>query len=111
MTHAVKSVQLLDLGLLHRTVTVSDGDLLTVFQCATVYATYGDTTGIRAVVERCNQHLWGALQLCGSRDNLQNLVQQIGDICGGLVIVLTHPTVLGRAIDYGEVQLVFSSAQ
>ena len=111
MSHAVEGMELLDLGLLHRTVTMGNGYLHAVLQLTAMYTAHGDTACVGAIVQRGNQHLGRTLNLLGSRNHLQNLVQQIGDVCCGLVIVLTHPTVLGRAIDHGEVQLVFGGIQ
>ena len=82
-----------------------------IFQLTTMNTAHSNTTCIRAVVQRGNQHLGCALNLLGGRDNLDNLIQQVSNIGGGFVIVFTHPAILGRAIDYREVQLVLCSVQ
>ena len=95
MAHTVEGMQFLDLRLLHRTVAVGNGHLLAVLQLATMYASYGDTACIARIVERGDEHLRGTLNLLRSGNHLNDLVQQIGNIGGGLIVVLTHPTVLG----------------
>ena len=111
VSHAVEGVQLLDLGLLRRTVAMAECDLHAVLQYATVHAAHGNTARIARIVERGDKHLRRAFQLLWSGNHLQNLVQQIGDVARRYVIVGTHPAVLGRAIDYGEVKLVFSGIE
>ena len=111
VTHTIKGVELLNLGLLHRTIAMGNGDLHTVLEGAAMYATHGDTACVRAIVERGDQHLRGTLELLRSRNHLYNLIKKIGNVSGGVVVVLTHPSVLGRAIDNGEVELVLGSIQ
>ena len=74
MTHTVEGMQFLDLCLLHRTVAMGNGNLHAVLQLTTMYATYGDTTRVRAIVERCDEHLGRTLQLLRCRDDLDNLI-------------------------------------
>ena len=76
-----------------------------------MHAAYGDTTRIVGVVQRSDQHLRRTLQLLGSRDMLQDAVQQRTDVVRRLLPVIAHPSVLGRSVDDGEVQLVFRSVQ
>ena len=111
VSHTVEGMQLLNLRLLRRTVAMGNGDLHAVLQLATMYAAHGDTACIRTIVQRSDKHLGSTLNLLGSGNHLDNLIQQIGDIGSGFVVVLTHPTILGRAINHREIQLVFSSIQ
>ena len=46
VSHALKRMQLLDAGLLHRAVAVGDGHLHAVLECAAMYASDGDTSGV-----------------------------------------------------------------
>ena len=46
-----------------------------------------------------------------SRNLVYNLVEQIFDVVGRRLPVLTHPAVLGRTVDHGEVQLVLGGIE
>ena len=109
MRHTLKGVQFLDLCLLQRTVTMSDGHLHTILQLSTMYTTHGDTALIARIVERGDQHLRCTLYLLRSRNHLDNLIQQISDIVGRRLPVLTHPAILGRTINHREVELILGS--
>ena len=111
MRHTLKGMQFLDLCLLQRTVTMSDGHLHTVLQLSTMYTTHGDTALIARIVERGDQHLRCTLYLLRSRNHLDNLIQQISDIVGRRLPVLTHPAILGRTINHPEVELILGSVQ
>ena len=95
MSHALEGVQFLDLGLLHRTVTMGNRHLHAILQPSTMNTSHGDAALIARVVERGDEHLRGALNLLRSRYHLDNLIKQIGDIVGRCLPVFTHPTVLG----------------
>ena len=109
--HTRKGVQFLDFCLLLAAVAMGNSDVHTLLQGAPVYATHGNTSCIVAIVEAGNQHLRRTLQHFGSRNILQNAVQQVSNIIRRLAPVLAHPSVLGRAIDNGEVQLVLCGIQ
>ena len=109
--HALEGVQFLDFGLHDAAVTLCQRDVHALAQRATVYAAHGDTSGIGRVVQRSHQHLRRAFQLLGSRDVLQNAVQQGADVVGLFLPVGAHPVVLCRTVDDGEVQLVFGGVQ
>ena len=94
MRHTLKSVQFLDLCLLQRPVTMGDGHLHAVLQLSTVDTTYGDTSLITRIVERGDQHLRCTLNLLRGGNHLNDLIQQISDIVGRRLPVLTHPAVL-----------------
>ena len=111
MTHPLKGMEFLDAGLLARTIAMGNGDIHTLGEDATVYTSHGDTSGVTAVVQRGDEHLGRTLNHLGSRNHLYNLVEQIMDIGGGLLVVLAHPVVLGRTIDHGEIQLVFGGIE
>ena len=74
MAHTVEDVQLLDLRLLQRTVTMGDGHLLAVLQGSAMYTAHGNAASVRAIVERGDEHLRRTLQLLGSRYHLDNLI-------------------------------------
>ena len=111
VTHTLKGMQLLDLGLLLAAVAVTDGDVHTIAQHATMHAAHGDTTRIAAIIERSDKHLGRSVQLAWSRNLLEYLVEQIFDIVGRLGPVCRHPTVLGRAINDREIELVFGGVE
>ncbi len=46
-----------------------------------------------------------------SRNNLNNLVEQIIDIVCWLLVVWAHPAILGRAIDHREVELILAGIE
>ena len=104
-------MQFLDLCLLLAAVAVYNGNVHTLLQGTAVNTSYGNTTRIVAVVKAGDKHLRGTLQYLGGGDVLQDAVQQICDVICGLVPILAHPSVLGRAIDNGEVQLLLCSVQ
>ena len=111
MTHTLEGMEFLDLGLLLATVTMADSYVHTILQSTTVYTTYGDTTGVRAIIKRCDQELRSTLQLLRSRDNLHNLVEQIVNVICWLVVVIAHPAILCRTVNYSEVKLFLSSIE
>ena len=51
VAHALEGVELLDLGLLHGTIAMGNGNLHAILQRATMYATHGDTALIAGVIE------------------------------------------------------------
>ena len=72
---------------------------------------YGDTSGIRRIVNWSNQHLRSSFQLFRSRNVFHDGIQQRSDGAGRSFPVFTHPVVLGRTVDYREVQLVFCGVE
>ena len=96
-----------DFALEHITVTFHKRYVHAFFQCAAMYASYGDTTRIRRIVQRGNQHLRSPFQLLRSGNILDNTIQQRSDGVGRMLPVCAHPVVFGRTVDNGEVQLVF----
>ena len=105
--HTLERVEFLDLGLLHCTVAMGNRHLHTVLQFAAMHATYGDTALITGVVETRDQHLGRAIKVFRRGNHLNDLIQQISNVVRRRLPVLTHPAVLGRTVDDGEVQLVF----
>ena len=104
-------MQFLDFCLLLTAVTVNNGNVHAFFQGSTMHTSYGYTTRIVAVVQTGNKHLGRSLQYFGSRDVLQNAIQQIGNVICRVAPVFAHPALLGRTIDNGEVQLVLCGIQ
>ena len=76
-----------------------------------MHAAYGDTSGIRRIVKWSNQHLRSSFQLFRSRNVFHDGIQQRSDGAGRSFPVFTHPVVLGRTVDYREVQLVFCGVE
>ena len=111
VSHTLKGVQLLNLSLLHGAIAVCNGYLHAILQGATVYTTYGDTTLIARIVERCDEHLRCSLLLLWGGDHLYDFIKQISDIVGRFLPVLTHPAVLSRTINHGEIQLLLGGIE
>ena len=107
----LKGVQLLDLGLLLGAVAVADGDVHAVAQRAAVDTAHSDAACVVAIVERRDEHLGRTLKMLRRGNHFNNLVEQIVDVAGGSLPVLTHPAVLGRAVDDGEVELVLGGVK
>ena len=90
---------------------MSHGDVHSLAQCASVYTSHGNASGIVGVVQTGNQHLGCTLQLFGCGNVLHDAVQQVADVVGGLSPILAHPSVLGRTVNHGEVQLFLCGIQ
>ena len=101
----------LDFGLHHGAVTFGQGDVHAFFQGTSVHTAYGDTSRVGRIVERGNQHLRRTFQLLRSRDVFHDGIQQRGDGTRRCLPVFTHPVVLGRTVEHGEVQLVFCGVE
>ena len=91
----------------HIAITFYQRDVHTFFQGTAMYATYGNTTGIRRIIQRSNQHLRSTFQLFGSRNIFNNTIQQRGNGICRLLPVCAHPVIFGGTVNNGEVQLVF----
>ena len=76
-----------------------------------MYAAYGDTAHVVAVVEAGDEHLRVALEGCWGGDIFDDGVEQRNDVVGGLVPVGRHPALLGRAVDGDELQLVLRGVE
>ena len=76
-----------------------------------MHATHGDTASVVAVIKRGDKHLRCALQVLRLRNYLHYLVEQIVDVVCRLLVVGTHPSVLGGAIDHREVELVLTGVE
>ena len=111
VSHTFESVEFLDLSLLLSSVAMADSDIHTILQGTTVNAAHCNTTRIRAVIQRGDEKLRCTLQLFRSRNDLYNLIEQIVDVVGRSLPVFSHPAILGRAIDYREIELFLSSVE
>jgi hypothetical protein len=81
-------------------------------QGAAVKTTDGDTAGIAAEVQRSDLQLRHARSSdFGRWDVRENAFKQIREVFFGLEPACAHPSVLGRAVKYGVVQLVLSSVE
>ena len=109
--HAFKSMQFLNLWLDDRTVAFRQRYVHAFSQSAAMHTAYGNTTGIRGIVQWCHQHLRRTFQLRGSRDILQDTIQQRINIIRRLLPVGAHPVIFCRTVNNGEIQLVFRCFQ
>ena len=85
--------------------------LLALFQLATVYTSYGDTTYILRIIQRSNQHLRSTLQHLWFGDILDDRIKHSRDILFRLLPILGHPALLGGTINSREVKLLLGSIQ
>ena len=111
VTDALKSMKLLNLRLFLGAIAVTDSDVHAVTQHTAMHAAHRDAPGIVAVIERCNEHLRRPLQMLGSRYHLKNLVKQVIYVVSGRLPVRSHPAILSRAVNHGEVELLFGSIE
>ena len=72
--NALKSVKLFNLFLFHRSITMANGNLHTVFQRTSVYSSYRNTASIVTVIKRCDKHLRLTIYVLWRRYGLKNLV-------------------------------------
>ena len=93
MSHTLEGMKFLNLGLLHRSVAMADSNIHTILEYTTMNTTYGDTTSVVTIVERCDKHLRSTLKLLRGRDNLNYLVEKIVDIVSRLIPLLSHPAI------------------
>ena len=107
MSHSLKSMQFLDTGLLGRAITMADCYVHAFTKHTTVHTPNGYTTCIAGVVEAGDKHLGCSLYDFRSRYHLDYLVKQICYVVCRLLVVGTHPSVLCRTVNDGEIKLVF----
>ena len=110
-THALKGLELLDFRFLEGAVAVGDGDIHAFAHGAAVHTPDGDAAGVVGIVERGDEQLRSAFEARGSGDVFEDLVQQVVDVFGGVVVVFAHPVVFGRAVNDGEAELLFGGAE
>ena len=110
-SHTFKCMQFLDFGFHKTSITLGQRYIHTLSKRTTMYTTYGNTSGIRRIIQRSYKHLRSTFQLRGSRYILYNTVQQCEDIISRSLPVRTHPVVLCRTVDNGEIQLILCSIQ
>ena len=109
--HTLECMQLLNLRLLRRAVTMADSNIHTILERTAVYTSHGYAARVGAIVQGSDEKLGRTLQLLGSRNNLYYLVKQIVNIIRRALPVLCHPSVLGRTVDNGEIELFFRSVE
>ena len=107
LCHALKGAQFLNFLLHHLTIALAECHLHTIGELATAHATHGNTSHIRIIVERSDEHLRLAFHHFRTGNVFDNGIEHGVNIVGGLVPVQTHPSLLGRAKHGGEIELVF----
>lgn len=85
---------------------MADGDVHAIANRTSVDTSHSNTSCVAGVIQRRDEHLRRTLKDAWSRNNFQNLVEQIVNIVRRSFEIWTHPAILGRTIDDGEVQLV-----
>ena len=111
LAQALEHHHLLDLGLLDDVVALAQGHRHAGLQGSARDASHGDPAHVRGVFQGGHEHLRGAFHDGGSRDFLQDGVQEGGDVIGGLAPVLGHPALLRGTVDGLEIQLVLGGAE
>ena len=110
-SHSLESMHLLDFYFFGSAVAVSDCHIHAFGNRTSVNATYGNATRIIGIVERSDEHLRRTFQLLWRGNDFHNFVKQIVDVFRRRIVVLSHPSVFGRAIYNGEIQLIFCCAK
>ena len=103
--HTLKSMQFLYFWLNNASVTLYQRHIHTFSQSTAMYTAYGNTSGIRRIIQRSDQHLRSTFQPLGCRDIFQDAVKQRINIVGRLLPIRAHPIVLGRAVNNRKIQL------
>ena len=80
-------------------------------EVAAVQPSNGNPPRVLAVIERGDLELGGAFFVGRLRHVFQDDVQQVGDVLGGVVPVLGHPTVFRGPVHCGEVELFLCGVQ
>ena len=106
LAQAVKDHKVLNLGFLHRTVSLAEGYLLTCVKGSSLYPANCNSAHIRGVLQGGDKHLASALLNSRRRNDIYYGIQQRCYICGWLLPIQRHPALLGAAIDSSVVQLV-----
>ena len=107
VSQPLERVDFLDFRFHQRAVAFGQGDVHAFADGAPVYAAHGDAARVVGVVERGDEHLRRAFQLARGGDVFDDGVEQRRDGARRRAPVLAHPVVLGRAVEHGEVELVF----
>ena len=104
--------QLLDLGLLHRlSVALCERNILSCTQFATCNLTYGNTTHVGRIFERCDQHLGRTLDHFGLGNLVDDCVEQRGNATRRLLPLVRHPALLGRTVNRLVIKLFLRSVE
>ena len=106
-SHTLECVKLLDALAHHRAVLLAKANLHALAQFAAMHTTNCDTSYIRRVVERRDEHLRSALEHLRSWNIFDDGVEQRDDVVGRFFPIVAHPVLLCRAIDCREVELFF----
>ena len=111
LRHTFKSAQFLDFLSHHLAIALAERHFHAVGEFATVNTSHSDTTYIRIIVKRSDEHLWLAFHDFWARDMLDDSVEHSVDIISRFVPIEAHPPLLSRAKHGWEVELVFSSVE
>ncbi len=95
----------------HGAVAAAKSDFLAFADGAAVNAANGNAAYVFAEIQRGYQHLRGSGILGGPGNGVDYGVEQRQDIVGGVPEVGAHPSLLGRAVQSGEVQLFFGCVE
>ncbi len=104
-------MQLLDALLDDGSVLLAEGDGHTFAELAAVHASDGYSSHIAREVERCDEHLSRALYGGGRGYVFYYGVEHRGDVVGGILPVVAHPSLLGRSVDGREVELFLGGVE
>ena len=110
-SHTLEGVELLNFLADDRTVATAERNFLPFADLTSMHAADGNTADILGVVERRDEHLRIAGIVLGAGDIFYDGIEQGHDAVGGIVVVCTHPTLLGRAVECGEIELVLAGVE
>ena len=111
LAETVEDHELLDLMFLHDIIALAEADRHAGLQGAAGDTANGDPSDIRGILQGGDQHLRRSLHLGRSRNDLEDRIQQGGDVAGRLTPVFGHPALLGAAVNCLEIQLVLGRSQ
>ena len=110
LAEALEYHKLLNLGLVHRAITLSECYALSRSERATSNLAYGDTTHIGRILQRGDKHLHRAIDNLRLRNLVNDGVQKGCYRVGALRCHMRHPALLCRAVDGLVVKLFLGSA-
>ena len=107
MTHSLERVKLFDSCFLECAVAVGYCNVHSLAYRSAVNATHGNSARVFGIVKRCDEHLGRTFKLFRRRNCLQDGIEKIGNVVGGMIVIGTHPTLFGRTVNNREIKLIF----
>ena len=111
LAKAFEDHELLDLLLLDNVIALAEADVLSAAERTAGDAADCDTADVGGILKGTDEHLRSTLYHFGSRNDLEDGVEQRRDVGAGGLPVLGHPALLGAAEDGLEIQLLVSGVE